>query len=112
MAVPAGHIVHLLPIEYLLAIDEILEYFVERVSAVQIPIGVGRAIVQNEAGAVRCLVREALVEIQGLPKGLQLWLALNRIGPLREGSLWQTNRLGEDVARLLAVGRCGMEPYT
>ena len=50
MAIPTRNVVDLLPIQDLFAIDEILEYFVEGVSTVQVSVGVWGSIVQHKSG--------------------------------------------------------------
>ncbi len=67
VAVPPGHVAHLEAAEHLVAVDEVLQDLVERVPDVQVPVGVGRAVVQDELGA--CVVGELGSPVGGGGKG-------------------------------------------
>lgn len=103
VAVPAGDVVDLFAVQDLLAIDEIFEDFVERVTAVQIAIGVGRTIVQNvalRAGLFGSL-GDSVVQINLFPVRLQLGLALGSVGALGKGRFGEKNGGSERILFLL-----------
>lgn len=56
MAIPAGNVVDLLTMSHTLAQCYILEYLVDGVPHVQLPIGIGRSIVQHECGLLLVLL--------------------------------------------------------
>lgn len=48
MAVPAGHELHALPAEHLVAVDEVLEHLVQGVANVQVAVRVWGTVMQHK----------------------------------------------------------------
>ena len=93
VTVPAGDVVHLLALEDLMTVDEILQELVQGMADVQVAVGVRRAIMQDVAlgAGLLGISAELVVQINRFPVFLQLRLALDSVGALREGSLGENN---------------------
>ena len=68
VAVPAGQVGRVVSGEVFGADDEVLEAFVDGVSDVDVAVGVGRPVVEDEAGAAGCGLSEAVVEVVFFPE--------------------------------------------
>ena len=101
VAVPARHVVRVVPEHLLRARDEILEDLVERVADVDVAIGVGRAIVEYEFGSSLGALAQLVVEAGFGPPLQHRGLHLREPGPHRE---W---RFGQEqgFAPVARVGR-------
>mmetsp|Transcript_30728 Transcript_30728/g.58301 ORF Transcript_30728/g.58301 Transcript_30728/m.58301 type:complete len:243 (+) Transcript_30728:2425-3153(+) len=106
VTVPSGNVMDLLPAQHLMPVDEILQQFVEGVSDVQVSIGVGRTIMQDELFSV---VRGGIggefgVEVGGLPVFLEFGLAFDGVGALGEVGFGEEDGGGVDVFGSLFSG--------
>ena len=91
MTIPSRHKVDLLAFQYLFAIDEVFQEFVESMSNMQVPIGIRRTIMQDETfGSVGFgLRREFAVEVVFFPEGLNLRFSDGSVGSLVKARVWQ-----------------------
>ena len=80
VAVPAGHVDRILAQHLLRAHDDILEDLVERGAEVQVTVGVGRPVVEDELGPAGSLFAQAPVEADLLPARGHRRLALRQLG--------------------------------
>ena len=92
MTVPSRHKPHLSPLEDLVLVDEVFEDLVEGMTDVQITVGVGGTVVEDELVA-RVGLCQSFVNLLIRPKLLQLWLAFDRIGSLVEAGDGQEDSL-------------------
>lgn len=99
VTIPSGDIVHLLALEDLMAVDEVLQELVEGMSDVQVAIGVRRAVVKDVplGAGLLGIGAQLVVQINRFPVFLQLRLALDSVGALREGGL------GKDDGRRVGI---------
>mmetsp|Transcript_46626 Transcript_46626/g.97979 ORF Transcript_46626/g.97979 Transcript_46626/m.97979 type:complete len:293 (+) Transcript_46626:2230-3108(+) len=99
VTIPSRHVVHLLPFQNLMPIDEILEKLVQRVSDVQVAVGVRRSVVEDEplGAAGFGIGREFGVEVRRGPVRLQFRFALDGIGTLREVGFGEKDGFGINV---------------
>ena len=99
VTIPSGDIVHLLALEDLMAVDEVLQELVEGMANVQVAIGVRRSVVKDVplGAGLLGIGAQLVVQINRFPVLLQLRLALDGVGALREGSL------GKDDGRCVGV---------
>ncbi|VCU10961.1 hypothetical protein RHODGE_RHODGE_04165 [Rhodoplanes serenus] len=81
VAVPARHVVGVEAEHLLRARHQVLEHLVERVADVDVAVGVGRPVVQDEAGPARGGAAQPAVEVERLPAGEDLRLLLGQTGP-------------------------------
>ena len=100
VAVPAGHVGRVLAQQGLGADDHVLEHLVERVADVDVAIGVGRAVVEDELLAARARRAQLAVEVVLLPLGEDQRLLLRQAGLHRKVGLRQ-----EDGA-ICIIGFC------
>ena len=94
VAVPARHIVRVEAEHPLRADHQILQDLVERVPDMDVAVGIGRAIVQHEAGTAFLDLTQALVEFGFLPPLEELRLTLGQTRAHREIGLGKEKRLG------------------
>ncbi len=95
VAVPAGHVVHVLAERELRADHEVLQQLVQRMADVDGAVGVGRAVVQHEqrrAGVAAGLAHRA-VQVFRNPALQDLRLELGQPGAHRELGLGQEHRV-------------------
>ncbi len=71
---------------------EILENLVEGRSDMNIPVGIGRAVVEYEGFLVLSGFHEGLVKLHGIPELQPLRLLPGKIGPHGKGCLWKVQR--------------------
>jgi hypothetical protein len=83
VAVPARHIDRVLAQHLLAAVDHVLEDLVERGPHVEVAVGVGRAVVEDELLAAAGVLAQALVEAQLRPARQDLRLARRQMGAHR-----------------------------
>ena len=91
MAVPAGHVVRVLAQHLLGAAHQVLQDLVERVADVEVAVGVGRAVVQDEPGPALALGTEPIPQLHVGPALQQLRLLLGQAAAHGEVSLGQEN---------------------
>ncbi len=92
MAVPAGHVVGVVAEHLLRARHHVLEDLVERGADMDVAVGVGRAIMQDELGPAVRGVAQALIQVEPLPARKELRLLLGQAGAHREVGLRQKQR--------------------
>ena len=78
VTVPAGNVIGVEPEHLARAHDHVLEDLVERVADVEVAVGVGRPVVENELLAPPGRLAEALVEVEAVPAFEHLGLALRQ----------------------------------
>ena len=83
--VPAGDVRGVLAGHAVGAHEHVLEDAVQRVADVQVAVGVDRPVVQEEAGAAAHGVDGALPQLDAVPAGEQIRLALRQVAAHREG---------------------------
>ena len=93
VTVPARHVRCVEAGQRLRAHDDVLEDLVERVTDVQVAVGVGRAVVEHELGSPRAVLADALVELVLLPARDPLRLTLGQVAAHRERGVGQVERL-------------------
>ncbi len=95
VAIPARNVVDVVAHQKLRADDEVLEDLVERVPDMDIAVGVGRTVVQNEQGRARLLPRPAhgVIEISVFPLFQHFRLGLGQAGAHRKFGLGQEDGL-------------------
>mmetsp|Transcript_42070 Transcript_42070/g.96437 ORF Transcript_42070/g.96437 Transcript_42070/m.96437 type:complete len:492 (+) Transcript_42070:1865-3340(+) len=100
VAVPAGDVGGLPPLQQHVPVDDVLQDLVERVAHVQLAVGVRRPVVKHErlAGVGR---RQLRVDLLVGPELLELGLARERVGALREGCVGEQD--GGAVRRILRL---------
>jgi hypothetical protein len=95
VAIPARHERHIEPRHQLRADDQVLEHLVQQVAEVDVAVGIGRAVVEDEPLVAACRVASRMrwyrppspsASIDGL---LELRLALDEVGLHRERRLGQ-----------------------
>lgn len=91
-----------------MSIDKVFQKLVERVTNVQIAVGVGRTVVQDESwcGAGCGICGEFGVEFGRGPVLLDFRLAFFRVGALGEGGLGEEDCVGVNVFGGLFVAFC------
>ena len=89
VAVPARHVGRVEPGQRLGLDDDVLEDLVDRVADVDVAVGVGRAVVQDELGAAGGSLADALVAFLLLPALDPAGLALGEVAAHREGGVGQ-----------------------
>jgi hypothetical protein len=94
MAVPARHVIGVEAEHLLGARHEVLQDLVERVSDVDVAVGIRRAVMQHELGSAARSLAQALVETEALPAREDLRLLLWQASPHGKGRLGQEQRLG------------------
>ena len=92
MAVPAGDVLRVKARQLFRLDDHVLEDFVERVTDVQLAVGVGRAIVQDEEWCALARGAQLLVQALAVPVLSPLRLALGQVPPHREGRVGHVER--------------------
>ena len=91
VAVPAGNEGGVLAEHLLRAVDYVLEDLVERSPQMELAIGIGRAVVQDEFLAAERGLAQPAVEIHLFPTGQDWRLALGQVPAHREAGLRQEN---------------------
>ena len=94
VTVPARHVIGIETEHLLRARDDVLEHLVERGADVDVAVRVGRAIVQDELGALLRGGAELLIEPLAVPALEELRLFLRQAGAHREIRLRQEQGLG------------------
>ena len=92
VAIPAGYVLRVEALELACLDDHVLEYFVDRVAHVNLAVGVGRAVVQDEfwrAGARRA---QLLVDPLLIPLAGPFGFALGQVAAHRKRRLGQIQR--------------------
>ena len=92
VAIPTRHIRRVEPGQRFGADDDVFQDFIERVPEVQIAVGVGRAIVQDEFWPSGAGCADSLVELVLLPGGNPARLAARQIAAHGEGRIGQIQR--------------------
>jgi hypothetical protein len=108
VAVPAGNVVRILVEHLLRAGDEILEDLVQRVADVDVAVGVGRAVMQDELALARARRAKLPVEIVLLPAGEDFRLLLRQAGAHRKVRLRQIEARRIIGAGFVGLGRAGL----
>jgi len=80
MAVPARHVIGIVAEHLLAARHHVLEDLVERVADMDVAVGVGRAVVEDEFRAAARGCPQPLVEVKLLPAGEDFGLLLRQPG--------------------------------
>ncbi len=93
VAVPARHVGRVEASQGLGADDDVLEDLVEGMAQVQVAVGVGRAVVQDELGPAGRSLADFLIELALLPVGDPFGFALGEIAAHREGRVGQVQGL-------------------
>ena len=78
VAVPAGHIGCIESSQSPGLDDDVLERLVDRMSEVQLTIGIGGAVVKNETGPARTLFPDAGIQVHALPARQHFRFALRK----------------------------------
>ena len=91
MAIPAGNVIRILAETRLETVDDILQNLVQRMADMQVAIGVGRAIMENEFLRPLAMLAELTKKVHFHPACQNLWLFLGQPGPHRKIGLWQEN---------------------
>ncbi len=94
MAVPAGHIVGIIAAHLEGARDDVLQNLVQRMTDMDVAIGIGRAVMQHEFFAPRRVLAQEAVEVHLLPAGDDLGLLLREAGAHGKLGLRQVEGLG------------------
>ncbi len=107
VAVPAGHVARVQALQLARLDDHVLQHLVDRVADVDLAVGVGRAVVQDEflapgAGGAQALVQAALVPLLHPAR-----LALGQVAAHGEGRVGQVERL---AVVGLVLGAHGVKP--
>ena len=102
VTIPAGYVMDLPTIEYLLTINKVLENFIERMTAMQISIGVRWPIVQHKS-FTGGLVGTLLVQVGVFPVSLQFWFSFGCHSTLGKGCIGQENGFGIGILFLLSA---------
>jgi hypothetical protein len=92
VAVPAGHVVGVLAQHLLGSVDHVLEDLVEGVAHVQMAVGVGRAVMQQELLTPLCGLAQAREQVHLVPARQNLRLALGQSGAHGKFGARQENR--------------------
>jgi hypothetical protein len=87
VAIPARYVGRIETGQCARADNDVLEDLVHRMADVDIAVGVGRAVVQHEAGPALGCLADLLVELFLLPLGHPLRLALGKVAAHREGCI-------------------------
>ena len=74
VAIPAGHIIGVAALHLFGPVDDILQDLVERMSDMQVSVGVGRSVMQDERVASPGLGAQLAPQIHGLPTRQQFGL--------------------------------------
>ena len=93
VAVPAGNIRRIETGQRLRANDDVLENLVHRVADMDVAVGIGRAVVQDETRASLGGLANLLVELLLLPERNPLRLTFGEIAAHREGGIGQIERV-------------------
>ena len=93
MAIPAGYELRVKALELTRLDDHVLENFVDRVTDVNIAVGVGRAVMQNKLGSACRGLADALIEFFLLPLSDPLRLTFGKVAPHREGCFGHVDRI-------------------
>ena len=93
MAVPTRHIVGILAQHLLGAGDDVLQDLVERVADMEMAVGVGRSVVEDELLPALGVGSQSGVDVELLPALENLRLALRQSRPHREVGLRQEDRI-------------------
>jgi hypothetical protein len=94
VAVPAGHVVAVVPAHLERAGDNILEDFVERMADMDVAVGIGRAVMQHVFRAAGGTGAQLVVKPHSLPSGDQFRLLLRQSPAHRKIGFRQVKRLG------------------
>ncbi len=84
VTVPARHVGGVQPIEGAGLHDDVLEHLVDRVTDVDLAVGVGRPVVEDETLGPRPRLADQAIEVHGLPGREHRGLALGQVGFHRE----------------------------
>ena len=106
VAVPTGHVQRVKAFELARLGDHVLEDLVDRMAHVDLAVGVGRAVVQDELGRAPASVAQALVDAFVFPVLHPTWLALGQVAAHGEGGVGQVQ--GAAVIRGSGGGRAGV----
>ena len=87
VAVPAGDVVDVMAEQEAAADDEVLERLVQGVADVDVAVGVGRAVVQDELGTILANFAQLLVQANAVPALQDLRFALWQAGLHWEGGV-------------------------
>ena len=93
MGIPAGDIGCLVAGHVLIADNHVLQNLVQRGADMNITVGIGRAVVQNEAGLLRIVLHELMIGAYLIFSVQQCRLPLGKTGPHGEIRLRQMDRL-------------------
>ena len=92
MAVPAGHVLRVEAGQLPCLDDHVLQHLVDGMTHVDLPVGIGRAVVQDELGRVAAHVAQLLVQALFVPLLYPARLALGQVAAHREGRVGQVER--------------------
>ena len=92
VAVPAGHVQRVKAFELTRLGDHVLEDLVDRVANVQLAVGIGRAVVQDELGRTATGIAQLFVDAFVFPLLHPAGLALGQVAAHGEGCVWQVQR--------------------
>ena len=99
MAVPAGDVVRVKPGHLARAVDHVLQDLVQGGADVQVPVRVGRAVMQDEQRPAGSGLPQLAPQVHGVPAGEQSRLLLRQVAAHREAGLGQ-----EDGIAVVARG--------
>ena len=80
VAIPPRHVISVLSEHLLAAVDDVLENLIECVTDVQMPVGVGWSVMEDELLAALRRFADPAVEVRFLPAGEDFWLAFRKAG--------------------------------
>ena len=89
VAVPAGHVGRVEPGQRFRTDDDVFQNLVDRVADVDVPVGIGRPVMQHKARATLRYGTDLLVELLRLPVGHPLRLTFGQVTPHGERGISQ-----------------------
>ena len=106
VAVPAGHVVGVEACHLRRAVDDVLQHLVQRVADMDVAIGIGRAVMQDELRPSGGLRPQPVPQAHPVPARQPIGLALRQVAAHREVGLRQDHRAAI-VAGGWGLGRIG-----
>jgi len=106
VAVPAGDVLRVKTRQLARLDDHVFEHLVDGMADMDLPVGVGRAVVQDELGRTGAGVAQALVEALLFPLLDPAGFALGQVAPHRKRCVGQVEGVAEVGAG--RGGRCGV----
>ena len=89
MTIPARHIIGIFPQHGLRAVNHIFQNFIQRMTDMQLAIGIGRAIMQHKFRGISPFCPQSFIQIQLLPMRQNLGLFFWQAAPHGKICLWK-----------------------